>query len=296
MVVALVALFVALGGTTWAATGDKFILGKSNTADQTSSLSSTAANPALKVENTSTGIGLIATSSANYGIQGTTSAANRAGVAAYHFGTSSGYGLYASSGPGYAVFGSGGTAGGSFVGQGTGDGVQGKATADHKSGVWAHHDGGSFGYGLFAQSSTGPAIGLQGNTNSAPITLDGNPFPAAVAGFKDGFVDLPDDGTPTAVATLGGIAAGTYVVIATTSVGLDFGNRVDCTLAAGADNDSKHSSGDIGHVEMTFVVFHRFASAGSVTLTCSTTDSNSALEDTKIVAIQVAGGTNTPMP
>jgi hypothetical protein len=351
MVIALIALFVALGGTTYAATGDKFILGKSNSADQTSSLSSTASNPALKVENTGTGVALLGTSSANNGIQASAIASNRSGVAGYHLGTNSGYGVYASTGPGDGVFGSGGTAGGSFTGQSTGDGVQGKATADHKSGVyahhdggtfgyglfataatgvgvsgsgstagaafdgrgtgdgvqgaatadsksgvWAHHDGRNFGYGLFAQSDTGPAIGLQGDPVDPVITLNGNPFPAATAGFKDDFVDLPDDGTHTTVATLDGIAPGTYVVIASFSVGLDFSNRVDCELDAGSDSDYKWVSGDVGHTEMTLLVFHGFAPGESASLTCWTSDTHSSIRETKIVAVQVAGGTKTALP
>jgi hypothetical protein len=43
---------------------------------------------------------------------------------------------------------------------GANDGVQASATGTSKSGVWAHHDGSNFGYGLFAQSANGPAIGM----------------------------------------------------------------------------------------------------------------------------------------
>jgi hypothetical protein len=51
-VLATIALFVALGGAGMAATGGTFILGKQNTADQTSTLSSTiATGPTLQLGN-----------------------------------------------------------------------------------------------------------------------------------------------------------------------------------------------------------------------------------------------------
>jgi hypothetical protein len=61
MIVALMALFVALGGTTYAATGGNFILGQSNTAGNTTSLSAPlAGKKALQLTNTSTGAGATA--------------------------------------------------------------------------------------------------------------------------------------------------------------------------------------------------------------------------------------------
>jgi hypothetical protein len=61
-VVAYLALFVALGGTTYAATGGNFILGQSNSASSTTSLTRTGANAAkgLQVTNTGTGAGATA--------------------------------------------------------------------------------------------------------------------------------------------------------------------------------------------------------------------------------------------
>jgi hypothetical protein len=58
MIVALVGLFVGLGGVGGAATGDNFILGQPNAADQTTSLAATTSDPALSVRNNSTGIPL----------------------------------------------------------------------------------------------------------------------------------------------------------------------------------------------------------------------------------------------
>ncbi len=54
------ALFVALGGTTYAATGGNFILGKANSASSTSSLTAPVAGKGLQVTNTSTHAGAAA--------------------------------------------------------------------------------------------------------------------------------------------------------------------------------------------------------------------------------------------
>jgi hypothetical protein len=59
-VVATLALFIALGGTTYAATGGNFILGKSNSASSTTSLTAPVAAKGLQVTNTSTGAGATA--------------------------------------------------------------------------------------------------------------------------------------------------------------------------------------------------------------------------------------------
>jgi hypothetical protein len=59
-VVSLLALFVALGGTTYAATGGKFILGQSNTASSKSTLSAPIADKALTVTNQSAKAGATA--------------------------------------------------------------------------------------------------------------------------------------------------------------------------------------------------------------------------------------------
>jgi len=56
-VVGYVAIFLALGGTTYAATGGNFILGQSNSATSTTGLSAGTTGPAFRVTNTSTGTG-----------------------------------------------------------------------------------------------------------------------------------------------------------------------------------------------------------------------------------------------
>ncbi len=58
--VGYVALFIALGGTTYAATGGNFILGRANSASSTSSLTAPVAGKGLQVTNTSTGAGATA--------------------------------------------------------------------------------------------------------------------------------------------------------------------------------------------------------------------------------------------
>jgi hypothetical protein len=59
-VTSLIALFAALGGTTYAATGGNFILGNPNSASSTTSLSAPTAGKALQVTNTSTAAGATA--------------------------------------------------------------------------------------------------------------------------------------------------------------------------------------------------------------------------------------------
>jgi hypothetical protein len=56
-ILALIALFVALGGAGMAATGGDLILGKANSATSTTSLSAPVAGKALQVSNTSTNAG-----------------------------------------------------------------------------------------------------------------------------------------------------------------------------------------------------------------------------------------------
>jgi hypothetical protein len=59
-VISLLALFIALGGTTYAATGGNFILGNPNSASSTTALTAPVAGKGLQVTNTSTGTGATA--------------------------------------------------------------------------------------------------------------------------------------------------------------------------------------------------------------------------------------------
>src|SRR5690348_11341760 len=54
LVISLVALFVSLGGTALAATGDNFILGQSNNATTQTGLTANLAGRTLQLTNTST--------------------------------------------------------------------------------------------------------------------------------------------------------------------------------------------------------------------------------------------------
>jgi hypothetical protein len=60
LVISLIALFVALGGTTYAATGGNFILGQANSATSQTGLTSNNAGKALNVTQQSTGAGATA--------------------------------------------------------------------------------------------------------------------------------------------------------------------------------------------------------------------------------------------
>lgn len=60
LVISLIALFVSLGGAGYAASGGNFILGQSNTASNTTSLTAPVANQALKLRNVSTTAGATA--------------------------------------------------------------------------------------------------------------------------------------------------------------------------------------------------------------------------------------------
>jgi len=60
LVISLVALFVALGGTTYAATGGAFILGKANTATAQTGLTAKNAGRAFSITQQSTGTGATA--------------------------------------------------------------------------------------------------------------------------------------------------------------------------------------------------------------------------------------------
>jgi hypothetical protein len=131
-VVSVTALFIALGGTTYAATGGNFILGKANTAGTPTQLSSPTTNAAgaLKVANTNT------------------TTAGR-GITAQ--GGAGGFGLWASGGNV-----SKNTA--AIHGQsGAGNAVEGFSTANPGSGVYGQ-DNNLNSYGVAGHSDNGIAV------------------------------------------------------------------------------------------------------------------------------------------
>src|SRR5215216_5624356 len=128
--VAYVALFIALGGTTYAATGGNFILGQSNTAGTPTRLSSptTDNNGALRVSNTSTGTGNGVVASGAHG----------------------GFGVWASGGGASknkaAIHGQ----------SGAGNAVEGISGKDIASGVYGQNN--SAGFGVAGRSANGTGV------------------------------------------------------------------------------------------------------------------------------------------
>jgi hypothetical protein len=169
-VVSVIALFVALGGTTYAASGGNFILGKSNSAGAPTQLSSPTTNSAgaLKVTNTSS---------------------TNAGRAITAAGGAGGYGLYATGGNH-----SKGTA--AIHGQSSaGNAVEGFTTANPASGVYGQ-DNKANSYGVAGHSDNGVAVvGDSSNgwamqaLGNASQTRTGNGFVKAMAHVVPGAAD-----------------------------------------------------------------------------------------------------------
>jgi hypothetical protein len=153
-VVGYVAIFLALGGTTYAATGGNFILGQSNTAGAPTQLSSGTTNTAgaFKVTNTKTGRAISAV------------------------GTSGGFGVWASGGQHSrntaAVHGQsgGGNAVEGFSTASVGSGVYGQNNNAASYGVAGHSDN---GVAVVGDSASGWAFQALGNTSQ---TRTGNGF------------------------------------------------------------------------------------------------------------------------
>jgi hypothetical protein len=130
-VCSLTALFVALGGTTYAATGGNFILGHANSAGTPTQLSSNTTNAAgaLKVTSTAT--------SGGRAIQGT------------------------STGGGYGVFASGGNrlfhTAAMHAESAAGNAVEGVTTGNPASGVYGQ-DNNANSYGVAGHSDNGIAV------------------------------------------------------------------------------------------------------------------------------------------
>jgi hypothetical protein len=245
--------------------------------------------------------------SGSAGVRGHNNSTGVRGYGVYGSHAGIGVGVYGQSPNGLGVYGSG-ARGGSFAGTiGVGlegyspkdDGVRASSSAANKSGLWAHHDGSNYGYGLFAQSAVGPAIGMSGPDSAPPITLNGKPFPSVTAGFKNTGVTVPHDSAFHPIASLN-VGPGTYAIIAKADVRNAAATEeavVRCVLGVGGDQDeSAYVGSDVQSV--SFALFHHSPSAGAVTLSClAYSNYHSAyVSDTKIVAIRVAGGTNAAMP
>jgi hypothetical protein len=218
-VVAYLALFVALGGTTYAATGGNFILGQSNTAGAPTQLSSGTTNTAgaFKVTNTSTGRAITATgTSGGYGVWASGGQVSR-NTAAVHGQSANGNGVEGTSGKdtasgvygqnnssGFGVAGRS-TNGGGVFGESTNfDGVQGSSHSANASAVAGHNDAG--GVGIFGGSPGGYSFGAIGNTQQdrgssgwvkAMVLIDNGAF------AQDHIVQCFNSQLPAAQATSG---------------------------------------------------------------------------------------------
>jgi hypothetical protein len=145
-VMATIAVFIALGGTTYAATGGNFILGQSNSAGAPTQLSSATTNSAgaLKVTNTNT---------------------TTAGKGISALGGAGGFGLWASGGN--TTKNTAAVHGQSTAGNAV-EGISGKNTA---SGVYGQND--STGYGVAGRSTNG--TGVLGESSSGwALNASGN--------------------------------------------------------------------------------------------------------------------------
>jgi hypothetical protein len=171
MLVALVALFVVLGGVGVAATGDNFILGQPNGALQTTYLSggSNFGSPALEV-----------TSVIGFGVVGHTSSSSRTGVWGNNFSTDNGggngvngtakgsnasgvYGENLQGGFGVTGRSAGPLSGVLAFNTGSGDGLDASTSASGKSAAYAHHDGSNSGWGVHANAQVGTGVHAEGS-------------------------------------------------------------------------------------------------------------------------------------
>jgi hypothetical protein len=187
MAVALVALFVALGGTSYAATGGNFILGQPNGAGTPTQLTSGTANDAgtLKVTNTATSggraiqgtsahgqgvyghsgsnAGVVGDSNTFDGVFGTSNDSDSAGVSGH--GDGGGYGVFASGGN--VLFHTAAIHGQSAAGNGV-EGISGQNTA---SGVYGQNNG--TGYGVAGRANSGTGV-LGDSSNGWAFNASGN--------------------------------------------------------------------------------------------------------------------------
>jgi hypothetical protein len=158
-----------------------------------------------------------------------------------------------------------------------------------------------------AAGATGPR-GATGATGAAGATGETGPRGPSdgYVGYKDAAVsiDSTSAGSPTLMATLTNLPAGSYTISATAALyGLSTAGAIDvsCVLAAEGDSDLKQVVG--GTMNQVFAppvawsVGHTFTSTGSVTLRCSKTNGSTIaqLSNVKITAVRVATLRNAPI-
>jgi hypothetical protein len=252
-VISVVALFVALGGTTYAATGGNFVLGHANSADAPTSLTSTStAGPALSL--TSTGARPAASFVANSGVA-PFKVSNATKIGNLDADLLDGFdsaGFLRSKVP-VTVSGSrsaGGIIEASNTGSGGfGNGLQGKTDASLASGVYGENSGGGYGIAGRANGShgavfgentgTGPALELHTTAGAAPMWVNSS---AKVQNLNVDYLDgqdasdfLPADGTAHDSLELGGVPAASYArgQSATFAASPGFGEFVTAPIGPG---------------------------------------------------------------
>lgn len=105
---------------------------------------------------------------------------------------------------------------------------------------------------------------------------------------------VPASGNFTTVATLGGLQAGSYVLLAKTNQSSDTFTDGRCRLQAGDDyDDSNRGLRPQGTAEAhALQLVHAFPGAGSVVLACRAPKGTWSASDSKIIAIKVASSTS----
>jgi hypothetical protein len=258
-VVGYIALFVALGGTSYAATGGNFILGQSNTAGAPTQLSSPTTNSAgaLKVTSTASSggraiqgtsthgqgvyghsnsnAGVVGDSSTFDGVFGTSNDTDSAGVSGHAAG--GGYGVFASGGN--RLFNTAAIHGESAAG----NAIEGFTTGSPASGVYGQ-DNNANSYGVAGHSNNGVAVVGDSSSGWAMQALGHATQSRTKGGFVKAMAFVDPEGHPSdpiqqcfnsqrsaTLATSGncGIA---FTQLATGRYRLDFGFQVSDRFAS----------------------------------------------------------------
>ncbi|MGH2978341.1 MAG: hypothetical protein ACRDLQ_01730 [Solirubrobacterales bacterium] len=105
---------------------------------------------------------------------------------------------------------------------------------------------------------------------------------------------VPSSGNFTPVATLGGLQAGSYVLLAKTNQSASTFTEGRCRLQAGDDyDDSNRGLRPQGTPEAhALQLVHAFAGPGSVVLSCRSPHGSWSTADSKIIAIKVASSSS----
>jgi hypothetical protein len=184
MIVALLALFVALGGAGMAATGDNFILGQQNSADAPTELQGNVNGAQLRVTNSNAG-GIsvrgrrTATTGASPAVQGDTASTGGGATGVYGLANSA-----SAAGDSNGVEGLNSGNGRGVYGQSTGGpGVYGNSTNQY--GVW-----GIGSYGVVGGGTTGGVWASTGNAAGAGVFGQNTATGIGVEGLAPGGIGV----------------------------------------------------------------------------------------------------------